>query len=293
MRAFLAVAEVGSFSGAARRLGIHDSTISKLINRLEAQLNVELFQRNTKHVHLTEAGDLYFDGISRIIDELDCMSEEMFTKAQSLAGEVRVGISSIVGSSAIGQLLEAFSRKYPSVKSVTKIFDQPFDIVQYGVSVAIVPLHWHTPDSYVRRNLHTYRYALVANGTGKNQAASTSDPSSSGFLISGDTDVIADDILRIAGSPPQHRVETNNTDLRKELIISLKGIGVLPSYDVSVGAGGSENDLRVVHDVGNQTHEICLVYATRAYLPRATRAFIDHTIEFFSHMTPDGPQDSR
>lgn len=281
MRAFLAVAETGSFSGAGRKLGMHGSTISKLIRKLESRLNVKLFQRTTRYVQLTEAGDLYFSGLSKVIDELDYVSDEFFLGAQSLTGEVRIGISSIVGSAAIGPLLDEFSRRYPAIRSVTKISDHPFDIVEYGVSVAIIPIHWRTPGSYVRRNLCTYRYTLMAPDESNTVATSTRVASDARFIVHGDINSIGVDLEQLDGSRAKNLIETSNIDLQKKLIVRLRGIGVLPNYDAE--QTWSEDGIRSVSDIGQERHEICLVYATRVHLPRTTRAFIDHAIDFFTN----------
>lgn len=282
MRAFLAVAEIGSFAGAAKQLGVHGSTVSKLVGKLEERLSVKLLQRNTKHVHLTEAGNLYLSGISKVICELDRIGEEIVSGTQSLSGEIRIGISSVVGSVMIGTLLDEFAGAHPSVRLFTKISDQPFDIVQSGVSVAIIPLHWHTPDSFVRRSLHTYNYALVAAGAGPTACGTARDATGTSFVISGDAELLGVEMARLVDSLPRHLIETNNTDLQKKLIAHLGGIGVLPSHDI--GAMESGDRLQVLRAFDQAHYELCLVYATRMHLPRATRAFIDHAIAFFSRL---------
>ena len=67
MEQFLAVAEAGSFSAAARRLNVGQPSISKAVAQLEAYLGVRLFQRSTRSLTLTEAGRRYRDGAERAI----------------------------------------------------------------------------------------------------------------------------------------------------------------------------------------------------------------------------------
>jgi DNA-binding transcriptional LysR family regulator len=69
MAVFVAVAEAGSFTLAARRLGIAKSAVSKAISELEHQVGISLFSRSTRRVTLTEPGAAYFEGCSRMVAE--------------------------------------------------------------------------------------------------------------------------------------------------------------------------------------------------------------------------------
>lgn len=279
MRAFLAVAETSSFSVAARKLGVTGSTISKHIESLEARMRVELLQRNTRHVHLTEAGNLYFIRMSKVIADLDHVSEEIALGTQSLSGKIRVGVSSMVGGSIIGHLLDDFSRSYPSIKSVIKISDQPFDIVRDNIAVAIVPIHWHTPNSFIRRSLCKYTLAVVSPGTRHSAEEPAKHAKAARFVITGDVNPIGNDLAHLAGIPHHNLIETNNIDLQKKMIVQLEGIGVVPTCDDE--STGQQDGLQTMRRFDEDALEICLVYATRQHLPRAVRAFIDHALDFF------------
>jgi len=63
--------EVGSFTGAARALGIPKTTVSRKVAQLEANLGVRLLQRTTRKLSLTEVGNLYFDRCSRVLGDIE------------------------------------------------------------------------------------------------------------------------------------------------------------------------------------------------------------------------------
>ncbi|MGB0843268.1 MAG: LysR family transcriptional regulator, partial [Alphaproteobacteria bacterium] len=71
LRAFVRVVELGNFSEAGRQLGMAPSSVSRQISQLEDDLAVQLFNRTTRKVSLTEAGKLYHQRVSRIITDLD------------------------------------------------------------------------------------------------------------------------------------------------------------------------------------------------------------------------------
>nr|WP_256138735.1 LysR family transcriptional regulator [Komagataeibacter swingsii] len=81
MRVFLRSAQIGSFSGVAAEQDMEVSTVSRHISRLEADLDVALFNRTTRGLHLTEAGALLQERARRILGDLDIAREEVILRA--------------------------------------------------------------------------------------------------------------------------------------------------------------------------------------------------------------------
>ncbi|MCZ6862590.1 MAG: LysR family transcriptional regulator, partial [Alphaproteobacteria bacterium] len=71
MRMLVRVVDSGSFSATARQLGVAPSSVSRRINELEEDLGARLFARTTRKLSLTEAGQLYYERVSNIINEVD------------------------------------------------------------------------------------------------------------------------------------------------------------------------------------------------------------------------------
>ena len=71
MRLFNKVAETGSFSAAGRAIGLAPSSVSRQISALEDQLGTRLFNRTTRKLHLTEAGDIYHGHTERILSNIE------------------------------------------------------------------------------------------------------------------------------------------------------------------------------------------------------------------------------
>lgn len=113
LRSFLAVAEAGSFTRAAERLGLGQSTISQHVARLEAGLGRRLLRRDTRHVALTAEGEALI-APARSMLALDAQMRGMFREG-ALRGRLRLGVSEDFVSSRLAAVLEEFLRAHPSV----------------------------------------------------------------------------------------------------------------------------------------------------------------------------------
>lgn len=115
MRVFQAVADEGGFSAAARRLELSVSTVTRLVADLEQYLGVRLLQRTTRHVALTDAGEVYLQRVRVILDEV----EEAFGMAQAqtgnLSGAVRILVSPVFAEHLLAPLLLAFRARQPKI----------------------------------------------------------------------------------------------------------------------------------------------------------------------------------
>lgn len=113
LKSFLAVKETGSFTLAAERLGLRQSTITQHIQRLEKTLQRHLVFRDTHQVRLTAEGEALLAYARRILD-LNDQAAALFGENR-LRGRLRLGVSEDVVANRLTQILEDFIRLYPSV----------------------------------------------------------------------------------------------------------------------------------------------------------------------------------
>jgi DNA-binding transcriptional LysR family regulator len=137
LRIFTKVVRTGSFSAAARQLGLPPSSVSRRIGALEQRLGVPLFVRTTRQVSLTEAGRVYSNSIQRVLTELDdadLMVSQFHDKPQgTLCVESRVSL----GSKLIAPLLPRFLREYPGLKVDLRLTSQQIETLSQGVDLGI------------------------------------------------------------------------------------------------------------------------------------------------------------
>lgn len=115
LKAFVAVAETGSFSRAAETLFITQPAISKRVAALESDLGVPLFDRLGRGIQLTEAGTRFSISARRILSDLATSREEIRTLSSSISGRLRLATSHHIGIHRLPPVLKAFTQAHPGV----------------------------------------------------------------------------------------------------------------------------------------------------------------------------------
>src|SRR6266704_6256087 len=115
LRYFLAVAEAGSFSRAADRLGITQPAISQQMRDLEAGLRVSLFQRRGKRILLTSAGLIFQEHARAILRQVETFLQELSTEPGQLRGALHLGVVPILNVALIPPLIGMFASTHPGI----------------------------------------------------------------------------------------------------------------------------------------------------------------------------------
>ena len=115
MRAFYAIVEEGNISHAAQRLDIAQPALSRQMKRLETGLGVQLFERGSRRIRLTEAGRVLYTRVEHILGMVDGTVREITEIGSGVAGSVRLGTITTSGAMLVPELLTEFHRRYPQV----------------------------------------------------------------------------------------------------------------------------------------------------------------------------------
>ena len=115
MQAFYAVVEEGNISHAAIRLDIAQPALSRQMKRLEGSLGVQLFERGSRRIRLTEAGRLLYTRVERILGLTDAMERDLAAIGHGVAGAIRLGTITSSGALILPRLMKEFHRRYPLV----------------------------------------------------------------------------------------------------------------------------------------------------------------------------------
>ncbi|VVD81378.1 LysR family transcriptional regulator [Pandoraea terrigena] len=159
--AFVRAAETLSFVGAGREMGVSASAIGKQIARLEATLGVRLFQRSTRRVNLTEAGQTYYERCRRVLDELADARAMLSEVSQIPRGILRVGLP-VTAYRFLMPLLPAFAEKYPDIELDLDFDDRIVDLIKRRLDVVI--RSGDLPDStLMSRRVGPFRFVLCAS----------------------------------------------------------------------------------------------------------------------------------
>ena len=115
MRAFYAIVEEGNISHAAQRLGIAQPALSRQMKRLETQLGVQLFERGSRRIRLTDAGRVLYARVEHILGMVDGTVREITEIGSGVAGCIRLGTITTSGAMLLPELITEFHRRYPQV----------------------------------------------------------------------------------------------------------------------------------------------------------------------------------
>ncbi|PFG11086.1 LysR family transcriptional regulator [Marinobacter sp. LV10MA510-1] len=134
---FVAVAEAGSFTVAARKLEISTAQVSRQVSALEERLTTRLLYRTTRKVSVTEAGQIYYQHCRPLLDGLN-EAERALTNLQSVPqGRLKITAPTTYGESRISPLLNDFIALYPGVSAELILTNQKVDLVDGGFDLAI------------------------------------------------------------------------------------------------------------------------------------------------------------
>lgn len=131
------VARLGSFSAAARQLGLVPSVVTKRIGQLEQSLGTKLLVRSTRGLTLTAAGERYLPRFVRFVAELEEMFAPAVNEDEPLAGHLRIKAPTTVTSVFIGDLLAQFLATHPGVTLEIVLIDRSVNPMEEGFDFSI------------------------------------------------------------------------------------------------------------------------------------------------------------
>lgn len=131
------VVEAGSFAEAARRLGTSRSVVSKAVAKLEKALDARLFNRTTRHLSLTEIGQVVAAHAGRVLEELDQLEQVIGSFNDEPRGILRVSASVAFGTLHVAPALVDFLTAHPDLKMELTITDRLIDLAEDGYDMAV------------------------------------------------------------------------------------------------------------------------------------------------------------
>ena len=137
LRTFVRVVEAGSITGAAERLGVAKSAVSRRLGELEERLGVQLLRRTTRRSNLTDSGWAFYERAVRILADLDEAEAAVSQAHGTLRGRLRVAAPLSFGLRHLGPAITDFMRLHPEVVFDLDFNDREVDLLQEGFDLAI------------------------------------------------------------------------------------------------------------------------------------------------------------
>ncbi|MEI4520083.1 MULTISPECIES: LysR family transcriptional regulator [unclassified Pseudomonas] len=287
---FVRSAEVGSFAEAARRLSLTPAAVGKSVAKLEARLGVRLFQRSTRSLTLTEAGQLFLSEVSASLTTIQNAVANLASAGGQPAGTLKVSMGTVFGRLYIVPLLGEFLQRYPAINPDWHFDNRQVDLIGQGFDAAIGG-GFELPQGVVARRLTPAHRVLVASEDYLQKHAPISHPDDlkqhDGILIrSPQTGRVRS--WQLTHRDQQHspltlRARMTMSDSEAACATAMQGLGIaLVSMPFAVAYLQAGTLQRVLPDWFVDDGNISIYYAEHKLLPGKTRAFVDFVIEQFA-----------
>ena len=289
LRVFREVVEAGSFVKAAERLDISTAMTSKHVANLERQLGVRLLNRTTRHLSLTEAGNVYYEQCSEALDILQAAQAAVGVQTAEPQGVLKVTAPGWFANRTFADLLVAYQARYPGVLVDLRLENRFVDLVEEGYDMAIRATSEPSP-SLIVRPLCKMPFVLAGSRAYLEQHAKLRHPDDVArhrFVLPTYTNI---DSVTLTGPDGAFTVKnqavlkTNDTSMALQLVRAGLGLAYFPAWIVeSELASGSL--VRVLPSYSAFAPSVYAVYTSRKYMTTKVRTFID----FLSESLADRP----
>ncbi|OOL33982.1 LysR substrate-binding domain-containing protein [Pseudomonas mandelii] len=137
MQAFARVVEAGSFTKAAETLHMSKTTVTQLVQQLEARLRVKLLNRTTRKVNVTADGAVYYERVLQLLADMDDAETSLSGASTLPRGRLRVDVPSPLASMILVPALPAFYERYPDIQIDMGVSDRIVDMIDENVDCVV------------------------------------------------------------------------------------------------------------------------------------------------------------
>jgi DNA-binding transcriptional LysR family regulator len=237
LKMFVETVDARGFSAAARQLGVATSSVTRMIDALEAELGTVLLNRSTRQVTISDAGAAYYLRARKILDDLAEADATVMDSRDEPSGPLRVSVPTAFGRRVIAPHLARFMARHPRLELDITLTDTVVDLFADRVDVSI---RLGTPaamDGVVCRPVSQFRRRVVASAHYLADHGQPQIPQ----------DLAGHDCLRFNFGNPQQawtfiadsgevrvpvrgRFKSNNAEVLRELVLAGSGVALLPDW---------------------------------------------------------------
>jgi len=290
IESFVRVAHSGSFTKAARQLGLSRALISRRIIELEARLGVRLLNRSTRSVSLTAEGRAYLSRCKQVLDDMEAAEREIARGAKTPLGGIRVLAPKSFGVTCLSDAIIEFSKVHPQIRVSLSLGDfsfRPADFVEEGFDLAI-RIADIRDSAVLARRITTLKSVLCASpdfiaGAGSPQGITDlTNYSCLAHLGSDEHDRIWTFVGQRSGSIRVDGLFDSNSALalRKAALAGL-GIALLPQEYIATDLAAGTL-IRILPQYELRRPVIAL-YARSPHIPQKVRLLLSFLVQWFKH----------
>jgi DNA-binding transcriptional LysR family regulator len=286
---FLQVVNEGSFIGAAKKLGISNAAVSKQINLLEKELGIQLLNRSTRKLSLTEAGAVYFELSKKVNDDLFEMDNLILEMKGEPMGKLRVTCSRQFGEEYIIPYLSEFLKACPKVSLNLELGEYIPDLEKDGIDIL---MGMSIPSSLdeIHKKIGTTRYVMCASPAYLKRYGMPKKPKA----------MLDHRYINHAIRKPVDRIHFKDgeeitlepylllNDTRAMRDAAIQGIGIVKLHAYVVQEAIEKGDLvEILKNYSEPLQPIYASYRAQKFVPPKIRFFIDYFVEKFQSTMRD------
>ncbi len=285
------VVEVGSFSGAARAMGVSKGHISQRIAQLEDRLGVRLLHRTTRKLSLTELGNLYYQRCKQVVEDLSEIEQAVSEYQQRATGLLKVSAPNLLGELHIVPAIADFVKDNASLEIELNFYGRKVDLVEDAYDVA-VQVGARTDINVVNKPLAKTTFQLVATPRFLNRYGAPEKPSDlkqlrclmfTEYGVSKPWKFVrGKDEVSVTGLCRWH---SNNGHCLLAAARNSLGLAYLPDYYVAEDVANGRL-VRVLEEWGGIERDVVAIYQQRRHLSAKVKLFVDFLQNRFQQRKP-------
>lgn len=287
MQTFVRVVDAGSLSAAADRLDIAKSAVSRRLAELESRLGVQLLNRTTRRLNLTDSGRQYYQQCVRLLAELDEAERLVSTDHASLSGTIRIAAPLSFGILHLSPVLDDFLKLHPDVSLDLDLDDRRVSLMDEGVDLGI-RIGKLEDSSLIARRLAPARRSLCASPDYLQRYGEPLHPEdlkhhqglSYSNMPEGQLWQFMDKQGKLISVRVPFRMRANNGDVL--LKAAIDGLGILSTVNFVCYQAVAQGLLKPI--MCNYTipqANVYAIYPAQRHLPQKVRALIDYLAQRF------------
>ena len=283
---YIKVVELGSFSQAAKFLGMPNSTVSAKISDLEKRLGVSLMKRSTRKLFITPEGQSFFESCRTGLDQIRTATSTIMGTKEEPHGLLRITAPISLGAALLPKIISLYKEKFPLVQLDISLNDQTVDFISDGFDIAI-RVGELKDSSLIAKKLGEVYFAPFASSKYLKKFSLPETPQDLSKhsclqfsnLGTGDWQLIS--AKKTVQIPMMQKILINELTLLKTLALDGAGIALLPTFlclhEVQTG-----KLIRILPEWKAHSRVVSFVYGGQKYIPTKVSSFIQLATESIS-----------
>ena len=285
------VVEIGTFSGAAKALGVSKGHVSQRIGQLEDRLGVRLLHRTTRKISLTELGNLYYQRCKQVVEDLEEVEHAVSEYQQRATGLLKISAPNLLGELHVVPAIAAFLADHPSLEIELNFYGRKVDLIEDAYDVAI-QVGTRTDINVINKPLAKTTFQLVATPRFLNRYGAPAEPRDlkqlpcvmfTEYGVSKPWKFVrGEEEISVTGRCRWH---SNSGHCLLAAARDSLGLAYLPDYYVAEDLRTGRL-VRALEEWGGIERDVVAIYQSRRHLSAKVKLFVDFMQDRFGRQRP-------